>query len=42
MLHLVRGDERQSLRFRGGHIVNAHTNVVEERLGRDAGAARAC
>jgi tetratricopeptide (TPR) repeat protein len=32
-LKLVRGDERQSLRFRGGHIVNAHTNVVEERLG---------
>jgi curved DNA-binding protein CbpA len=33
MLHLVRGDEEQSLRFRGGHIVNAHTNVVENRLG---------
>ena len=33
MLHLVRGDEEQSLRFRGGHIVNAHTNVVEDRLG---------
>ncbi|HXK10658.1 MAG TPA: DUF4388 domain-containing protein [Vicinamibacteria bacterium] len=32
-LTLVRGPERQSLRFRHGHIVNAHTNVVEERLG---------
>ena len=32
-LSLVRGEERQSLRFRGGHIVNAHTNVAEERLG---------
>jgi tetratricopeptide (TPR) repeat protein len=32
-LELVRGDERQSLRFRGGHIVNATTNVVEDRLG---------
>jgi tetratricopeptide (TPR) repeat protein len=32
-LHLVRGNERQSLRFRRGHIVNAHTNVLEERLG---------
>jgi curved DNA-binding protein CbpA len=33
MLRLGRGDEEQSLRFRGGHIVNAHTNVVEDRLG---------
>lgn len=32
-LHLVRGDQRRSLRFRRGHIVNATTNVVEERLG---------
>jgi tetratricopeptide (TPR) repeat protein len=32
-LNLVRGKERQSLRFRRGHIVNAHTNVQEERLG---------
>jgi len=32
-LHLVRGDEEQRLRFRGGHIVNAHTNVVDDRLG---------
>ena len=32
-LTLVRGEERQSLRFRRGHIVNAHTNVLEERLG---------
>jgi len=49
-LTLVRGEERQSLRFRRGHIVNAHTNVVEERLGEmlvrrgllsEAGLARA-
>jgi len=33
ILTLARGQERQSLRFRHGHIVNAHTNVVEERLG---------
>ena len=33
LLQLVRGDEEQSLRFRGGHIVNAQTNVVEDRLG---------
>jgi tetratricopeptide (TPR) repeat protein len=32
-LHLVRGDQRRSLRFRRGHIVNATTNVIEERLG---------
>ena len=32
-LRLVRGNERQSIRFRRGHIVNAHTNVLEERLG---------
>ena len=32
-LTLAHGPERQSLRFRHGHIVNAHTNVVEERLG---------
>jgi len=32
-LTLVRGGVRQSLRFRRGHIVNAHTNVPEERLG---------
>jgi tetratricopeptide (TPR) repeat protein len=32
-LSLVRGKERQSLRLRGGHIVNAHTNVLEDRLG---------
>jgi curved DNA-binding protein CbpA len=32
-LHFARGKERQSLRFRRGHIVNASTNVVEERLG---------
>ena len=33
MLRLTRGDEEQSLRFRSGHIVNAQTNVVEDRLG---------
>ncbi len=33
VLHLVRGEEEQSLRFRGGHIVNAHTNIVADRLG---------
>ena len=32
-LTLARGEERQSLRFRRGHIVNAHTNVLEDRLG---------
>jgi tetratricopeptide (TPR) repeat protein len=32
-LNLVLREERQSLRFRHGHIVNAHTNVAEERLG---------
>jgi hypothetical protein len=32
-LRLVRGEEEQSLRFRGGHIVNAHTNIKEDRLG---------
>jgi curved DNA-binding protein CbpA len=33
MLRLKRGEEEQSLRFRGGTIVNAHTNVVADRLG---------
>ena len=32
-LHLTRNDDRQSLRFRRGHIVNARTNVVSERMG---------
>jgi tetratricopeptide (TPR) repeat protein len=32
-LHLSRAEERQSLRFRRGHIVNARTNVVQERMG---------
>jgi tetratricopeptide (TPR) repeat protein len=32
-LHLTRGGERHSLRFRRGHIVNATTNVLEDRLG---------
>jgi curved DNA-binding protein CbpA len=33
MLRCSRGEEEQSLRFRGGHIVNAHTNVISDRLG---------
>jgi tetratricopeptide (TPR) repeat protein len=33
ILTLSRGEVRQSLRFRGGHIVNSQTNVLEERLG---------
>jgi tetratricopeptide (TPR) repeat protein len=33
MLTLARGTVRQSLRFRRGNIVNARTNVTEERLG---------
>ena len=33
VLTLARGEERQSLRFRRGHIVNSQTNVLEERLG---------
>jgi tetratricopeptide (TPR) repeat protein len=32
-LSLVKEDEEQSLRVRGGHIVNAHTTVKEDRLG---------
>jgi tetratricopeptide (TPR) repeat protein len=32
-LRLVRGGERQSIRFQRGHIVNAHSNVLEDRLG---------
>jgi len=32
-LYLSRGEETQRVRVRGGHIVNAHTNVVGERLG---------
>ena len=32
-LNLVRGDEFHSLRFRRGHIVNATTNVLQDRLG---------
>jgi curved DNA-binding protein CbpA len=32
-LHLEKRDEKQSLRVRRGHIVNAHTTVKEERLG---------
>ncbi len=32
-LQIERGEERQSLRFRRGHIVNARTNVVQERMG---------
>ena len=32
-LHFARGSEEQSVRVHHGHIVNARTNVVEERLG---------
>ena len=32
-LHFQRGGERQSLQFRRGTIVNAFTNVVQDRLG---------
>jgi tetratricopeptide (TPR) repeat protein len=32
-LTLARGEQQQRLHFRRGHIVNAHTNVLEERLG---------
>jgi len=33
VLTLARGEERQSLSFSRGHIVNSRTNVLEERLG---------
>jgi tetratricopeptide (TPR) repeat protein len=33
LLHFARGEERRSVRFRRGHLVNATSNVVEERLG---------
>jgi tetratricopeptide (TPR) repeat protein len=33
VLTLARGEERQSLTFRRGHIVNSRTNVLEDRLG---------
>jgi len=32
-LHFVQGSEKQSVRVHRGHIVNARTNVVGERLG---------
>ena len=32
-LHFSRGSEEQGIRFHHGHIVNARTNVVEDRLG---------
>jgi len=32
-LHFSRGSEEQSIRVHHGHIVNARTNVVEDRLG---------
>jgi tetratricopeptide (TPR) repeat protein len=32
-LHFVKGSEEQSIRVHRGHIVNARTNVLEERLG---------
>ncbi len=33
LLHLTRGDERRSARFRKGHIVNADTTVAEDHMG---------
>src|SRR5258706_5866394 len=33
LLHCVRGEERCSVRFQRGHMVNATTNVTEARLG---------
>ncbi len=33
LLHFFRGDDRRSVRFRYGHIINADTNVTRERLG---------
>lgn len=33
LLHFLRDDERRSVRFRHGHIINADTNVRRERLG---------
>ena len=33
LLHFLRDDERRSVRFRHGHIINADTNVARERLG---------
>jgi len=33
MLRCSRAEEEQSLRLRAGHIVNAHTNVISDRLG---------
>src|SRR5262249_41900035 len=32
-LNFTKGDERRSVRFRRGHIVNADTNVREDRMG---------
>jgi curved DNA-binding protein CbpA len=33
MLDLIRGDERRSVRFQRGHIINADTNVAEDHMG---------
>jgi hypothetical protein len=33
LLHLTRGDERRSARFRKGHIVNADTTAAEDHMG---------
>jgi tetratricopeptide (TPR) repeat protein len=33
MLHLSRGDERRSVRFQRGNIINADTNVPEDHMG---------
>jgi len=33
LLHLTRGEERRSARFRKGHIVHAETSVAEDHMG---------
>jgi hypothetical protein len=33
ILHFMRGEERRSVSLQLGHIVNAHTNVEQDRLG---------
>jgi len=33
VLHLTRGEERRSARFRKGHIVNADTSAAEDHMG---------
>lgn len=33
LLHLTRGEERRSARFRKGHVVNADTSAAEDHMG---------